>query len=112
MCRRLLEMLIIEVYEWRNQSAQLRGADGNLHMLNGLIGVVERDQSLGLSRNGLKGLKDFKSLGDLSAHNRRFNAQASDVDRVRSGLRIAVEELLHLSNLHNDTVTVDHQRAS
>ena len=47
----------------------------------------------------MKGLRDFKNLGDLSAHNRRFNARKEDIDRVRDGLRVIVEELVHLANL-------------
>ena len=45
------------------------------------------------------GLNAFKKLGDLSAHNRRFNADADDIKRVRDDLRVAAEELLHLANL-------------
>jgi hypothetical protein len=33
------------------------------------------------------------------AHNRRFNAHKEDIDRVRDGLRVAVEELVHLAAL-------------
>jgi hypothetical protein len=42
----------------------------------------------------MKGLRDLKQIGDLSAHNRRFNARQNDIDRVRDGLRVAAEELL------------------
>jgi len=59
----------------------------------------QRSGSIHLGRNAAKGLKDFKQLGDQSAHNRRFNANANDIDRVRDGLRVAAEELLHLAGL-------------
>lgn len=101
MCRRLLETLIIESFERAGRSDDLKGTDGNFHMLSGLVSVLEKDKSISLSRNGLRGLRDFKALGDLSAHNRRFNAQASDIDRVRDGLRVTVQELLHLAGLHS-----------
>jgi len=68
-------------------------------MLNGLISHLERDNNIHLGCNASKGLKDFKQLGDLSAHNRRFNASKNDIDRVRDELRVAVEELLHISGL-------------
>jgi hypothetical protein len=97
MCRRLLETLIIETYEVASQEAQVKGPDGNYLAFSGLLGRVGSDRVVTLSRNGLKGLKDFKSLGDLSAHNRRFNARKNDIDRVRDGLRVACEELLHLA---------------
>jgi len=99
MCRRLLETLVIELYEHENRSNESRGADGNFMMFSGMLSHVEADSSVGLSRNGLKGLKDFKKLGDLSAHNRRFNARKPDVERIRDGMRVAVEELLHLAGL-------------
>jgi hypothetical protein len=99
MCRRLLETLIIETYETAGRAGEIKGSDGNFMMLNGLIGFVERDTSIHLGRNAAKGLRDFKQLGDLSAHNRRFNARQNDIDRVRDGLRVAAEELLHLAGL-------------
>lgn len=99
MCRRLVETLIIETYEKAGRASEIKGADGNFMMLNGLITFLDRDSSIHLGRNAAKGLKDLKQLGDLSAHNRRFNARRNDIDRIRDGLRVAVEELLHLSGL-------------
>jgi hypothetical protein len=99
MCRRLLETLIIETYEKLGRSQEIKGLDDRFMMLNGLISYLEKDTSVSLGRSAAKGLKDFKHLGDLSAHNRRFNACRNDIDRVRDGLRIAAEELLHLSGL-------------
>jgi hypothetical protein len=96
MCRRLLETLIIELYEKRNRAHEILGANGHFLMLNPLISFLEADTTIRLGRNGQKGLKDFKTLGDLSAHNRRFNARQPDIDRVRDGLRVATEELIHL----------------
>lgn len=99
MCRRTLETLLIEVYEHAGRAAEIKGADGHFLMLNGLANYFEQDGRFSLSRNALQGLRDFKKLGDLSAHNRRFNARREDIDRVRDGLRVAVEELAHLAGL-------------
>jgi hypothetical protein len=101
MCRRLLETLIIETYEKLGRAGEIKGGDGHFMMLNGLIAFLERDSSINLGRNAAKGLRDFKQLGDLSAHNRRFNACRNDIDRVRDGLRVASEELLHLAGLRS-----------
>ena len=49
-----------------------------------------------IGRNSVKVLPEIKSKGDLSAHNRRFNATKPDIDTIKSGLRIIVEELVHL----------------
>jgi len=100
MCRRLLETLVIEVYEHRGRASELRGPDGNFKMFSGLLAHVENDTSLNLGRNTMAGLRDFKKLGDLSAHNRRFNANRDDIDRIRDGLRVAAEELIHLAEFN------------
>lgn len=109
MCRRLFETMIIEAYEHARRANEIKGADGHFLMLNGLIAFLEGDSTIHLGRNAKKGLKDFKQLGDLSAHNRRFNAERNDLDRLRDGLRVAAEELLHLAGLRRGAAaaTVD-----
>ena len=97
LCRRTLETLIIEVYEHVGRADEIKGTDGHFLMFSGLLGVVEHDKKLSVGRNAMQGLRDFKKLGDLSAHNRRFNARQDDIDRVRDGLRVAVEDLAHLA---------------
>ena len=101
MCRRLLETLIIEVYEAHTRAGELKGGDGHFMMFSGLLSVIERDKAFNLGRNSIQGLRDFKKLGDLSAHNRRYNARSDDIDRIRDGLRVAIEELLNLAKLLN-----------
>ena len=68
MCRRLIETLIIELYEHLKRGAEIKGADGHYLMLAPLMAFLLKDGSISLSRNGSKGLSDFKNLGDLSAH--------------------------------------------
>lgn len=99
MCRRLVETLLIETYEALGKAGELKNDQGQFMMLSGMLSAVEANNSAGLTRNALKGLKDFKILGDLSAHNRRFNARRDDIERVRGGLRVASEELLKISRL-------------
>jgi hypothetical protein len=99
MCRRVLETLLIELYEGAGRATEIKGADGNFLMFQGLLSYFEKDSSFHPSRNALKGLRDFKRLGDLSAHNRRFNAVQPDIDKVSDGLRVAAEELLNLARL-------------
>ena len=96
MCRRLLETLIIEIYESQDRSSEIKGNDDNFLMFSGLLNYVEKDAKINISRNCLSGLKKFKKLGDLSAHNRRFNAGKNDIDRIRDDLRIASQELINI----------------
>lgn len=98
MCPRLLETLIIETYEAQNRSEEIKDRDGNYLMFSGLSEYIEKDRAIHLGRNTIKGLKNFKRIGDLSAHNRRFNARETDIDQIKSDLRISCEELLHLAN--------------
>jgi hypothetical protein len=99
MCRRLGETLIIEVYEAQGRAAAIKDSDDNFLMFSGLLGVLKRDGTIHLGRNAKRGLGGLKDLGDKAAHNRRFNARKSDIDGIRSDLRTAAEELLHLSGL-------------
>ncbi len=99
MARRLVETLVIELYEQLGRESEIKDANGMYLGLSELLGYLETDSSVSLSRNASRGLRDFKKLGDLAAHNRRFNARQSDIDRVRDGLRVATEELLELAKL-------------
>ena len=68
-------------------------------MLKKLISQILREPDIHLGRNAKKGLESVKELGDQSAHNRRFLAKQSDIDKIQSNTRTLTEELLHLSNL-------------
>jgi hypothetical protein len=99
MCRRLIETLVIEVYEADDRANEIKGSDGNFHMLSGLLSVLLKDSRINLSRNSRRGLTELKELGDKAAHSRMFNARQSDIDHLKSDLRTAVEELLHRAKL-------------
>lgn len=99
MCRRLLETLIIEVYEQEGRASAIKKDDSRFHMFGELLRIISSDPAFNLGRNAKKGLEDFKRLGDSSAHDRRFNARQSDIDFVRAGMRSSSEELLHLAHL-------------
>lgn len=100
MCRRLLETLIIEVYEKENRASEIR--DGRHFIgLADLITTLEKDSSIFVSKPAMNALKAFKALGDLSAHNRHFNARLGDLEPQRAGIRLIVEELLYRSGLNS-----------
>jgi hypothetical protein len=68
-------------------------------MLSGLVETVLAEKSWNLGREVKKALPELKSLGDRSSHARRYVATKQDVEKVLSGLRLVVEELLHLAGL-------------
>lgn len=97
MCRRLVESLIIDAYETAGRDAEIKGADGNFLMLKGMVAKIKSANALNIGRNAQAGLERIKELGDLSAHSRRYNARASDIDLIKHDLRVVIEDLLHLS---------------
>lgn len=97
--RRLIETLIIECYEYLKREAEIKGSDGNYLMLKDLVNRATGASGLTLGRDAQRALKDVKELGDRSAHNRRYNAVRADLEKVQSGVRVAVDEMINLSSL-------------
>jgi hypothetical protein len=100
MVRRIVETLIIEAYESQNREAEIKGHDDNYLMLGGLVGLANATGGLSLGREAKKGLEEIKKLGDRSAHNRRYNAKKSDLDKIQDSLRITFEELANIAGLY------------
>jgi hypothetical protein len=98
MVRKLIEVLIIAVYEAKGEAEAIK-TDGNFLMLSGLIDAILAHGDCNLGRETKSALPLLKSLGDRAAHNRHYMARKTDVDRVLSGLRVAVEDLLHHAGL-------------
>jgi hypothetical protein len=99
MIRRLIETLIIELYEAKGKAADIQDNDGNFFMLSVLVDKVLAEKSWNLGRESKTTLPFVKSLGDRSAHNRYYLAKKGDIDKVLSGLRVVSDNLLHLSGL-------------
>lgn len=99
MMRRLLETLIIEVFEEFNLSAKIQNSTGDFFYLSDLITATLRETSWNLGRNTKKALPKLKNIGDQSAHSRRFNAHREDVDKLQTEFRTAAQELLYLAKL-------------
>jgi hypothetical protein len=97
MCRRLFETLIIEAFENQGALQELRRADGELEQLSGLIRALEKTSSFSVGRQTKQAAKKLKDVGDWSAHNRRHVAVPKDIDDIRSQLRVACGDLLHLA---------------
>lgn len=96
MMRKLIETLIIEVFEQRRMEAKIQTPRGDFESLDTLIAKVIGDSDWNLSRITKQALYDVKKLGDSSAHGRRFAAHRRDIDGLRSGFRVAVQELVQL----------------
>jgi hypothetical protein len=98
MVRKLVENLIILAYEAKGEAEEIK-KDGDFLMLKDLIGHLLKKNAWNLNRNTKKYLPDVKELGDLSAHSRHYLATKQDVDNIKSGLRVIVDDLLHVAGL-------------
>lgn len=97
MIRRLIETLIIETFEYYNVQDRIKTSNGNYMYCSDLIDELLKETHLWtIGRNSIKELPKIKQLGDNCAHNRRFNARKTDIDNIKIGLRIVLEELVHL----------------
>lgn len=101
MIRRLIETLIIECFERYSLESKIKDRDGHFLFLNELIGKFLSENKWTLGRNTAKSLPKIKALGDLSAHNRRYNARKSDIDKIQSDLRIVIEDLINIIDYQN-----------
>lgn len=97
--RRLTETLIIEAFEHLGRESEIKGQDGNFLMLRDLVGKVTGTPGLPLGREAKAALKPIKELGDRAAHNRHYNAVKADLEKVQSGIRVCIDELIALADL-------------
>jgi len=101
MIRKLVETLIIECFERYGIESKIKSRDGYYFFLSDLIGKFLSETEWSISRNTSQSLPKIKALGDLSAHNRRFNAKKPDIDKIKDDLRIVIEDLVHLIDYPN-----------
>ncbi|HEX5440586.1 MAG TPA: hypothetical protein VFW76_06860, partial [Ktedonobacterales bacterium] len=98
MIRRLIESLIIEVFEAKKIDSKIKGPAGEFYMLRDLI-TATLNEPWNLARNAKTALGRLKTVGDLSAHSRRYNASRHDIEDFIPDIRIVVQELLTLAGL-------------
>lgn len=100
MMRRLLETLIIECFEEHGIVDRIKNThSGDFLYLSGLIDCTLKEKAWNLSRNTKKSLKTLKVIGDLSAHNRFYNAHREDIDKVLLDFRGACQEFIYIAGL-------------
>jgi hypothetical protein len=99
MMRRLLEIVIIEVFEANGIAAGIKGTDGNYFHLSRLIDLTLSEPTFHLSRNTKTALPRLRDAGHLSAHGRFLLAAPEDISKIQREFRIVLEELLHHARL-------------
>lgn len=99
MIRKLIETLIIEVFEANGLDSKIKSPNGDFYFLSDLVSAILSEAKWNLSRNARKALPKLKDVGDKSAHSRRFIAVRNDIDTLRSDLRVVVQELITIAKL-------------
>ena len=100
MIRRLIETLIIEAFEHHGIDSKIKNpATGDFYSLDDLIIKTLAEPSWNLGRVTKRVLPDLPNVGNLSAHNRRFNAHRHDIDDDIRNLRTVVQEFIGLADL-------------
>lgn len=97
--RRLVEVLLILSYHNLNLESEIHDIDENYVPLDKMIGKVNSNKSLGLSRDSKSALNTFKTLGNFSAHKIYYTCRRSDLEKVLLPFRALIEELLYKSGL-------------
>ena len=99
MMRRLMETLIIECFEKHLIADRIKNHNGDFFYLADLIDKVTKESAWNLGRNTKHALPKLKSLGDQSAHSRRYTAHREDIDKLSSDFRTVCQELIYLARL-------------
>jgi hypothetical protein len=99
MMRRLIEIAIIEAFEGKGIANKIQHPNGDYFQLTDLINTALAEPALRLSRNAKQALPKLRDVGHRSAHGRYFTAHPEDIEQVRDGCRVVVEELLHHAGL-------------
>ena len=96
--RRLVEVLLIECFDAKGITNKVTNSAGDFFYLQDLIAAALREQ-WNFGRTTRAGLARLKTIGDQSAHSRRYNARREYIDGVIIDLRTICEELLYLAGI-------------
>lgn len=100
MMRRLMETLIIECFEKHEIAHKIKDPKtGEFFFLRDLIDTLLNEPTWNLGRNTKGALPKLKSVGDQSAHSRRFVAHREDIDKISNEFRVVCQELLFVAGL-------------
>lgn len=99
MMRRLLEIAIIEAFEAKGVAAKIKDTKGDYLQLSDLVNRALGEASWTLSRNCKKVLPSLRDAGHSSAHGRYYHARREDLEGLRQGCRVVIEEFLHHAGL-------------
>lgn len=96
MLRKICEILIIELFESKGLQESIKTPNGDYYQLADLIKAAVTEKSWKFSKIVKENLPKIKLLADSSVHSKRFKARKSDIDPMKTDLRIIFEEFITL----------------
>lgn len=99
MMRRLLEGLLITVYQNNDMEVDIKNKSGYYVTLDKIIKNAENNSELALSTSTRKNMYKFKHLGNYSAHKIWYNTTKKDIEPLVFTYRVVIEELIYKSGL-------------
>jgi hypothetical protein len=96
--RRLMESLLIEVFEHTGQGRLIKDAAGEYKMLKGIIRAIG-GSSIKFARGVDKTIENVKKVGDNAAHGRTHITKKNDINDLKIEYRKLISELKSQSNI-------------
>lgn len=96
MVRRLLETLIIEVFEKKGIADKIKDSGGNFFMLTDLVNKLISTPETPVGRSTKKELPTIATVLNNCAHSRTFNISKTQLVQYQAFIVIAVQELMGL----------------
>ncbi|EHQ29817.1 hypothetical protein [Mucilaginibacter paludis] len=101
MLRKLLETLIIELFEKHGIESKIKNGNGGYFFLSDLISKLVSENNWHLTKITREDIPKIKKLADSSVHSKRFSAKKVDIDNLKTEIRIIFEELVSLIDYPN-----------
>jgi hypothetical protein len=98
MARRLVEVLLIEVFVAHKRVEEIR-PNGTFMMLDAILRAFAADASIHRNRHVVRDLGDIKMVGDTAAHSRTHITSKPDLDDIAFRYRRSISELAALAKL-------------
>lgn len=93
--RRIFEILLIKVYENYNEQEEVK-ENGNYIMLEKICEKIVKNKTINLTRSRSE-LDKIRNIGNFSAHKLEYNANHTDIEKIKNSYRTITEELLYKS---------------
>ncbi len=98
--RRLIEILLILVYQKIGEESKIKNASGDYKELSSIIGDAIINRRINLSKGTKDCIDGFRKLGNFSAHKIEYNCRKADIDKISMSYRATFEELLYKSGIN------------